>query len=90
MATIKAAKIPTKNIKAEEVIAEFCFYFPQYKFHEARKLPYKRIVQMLKAANKAKAREYHHLTQIVSAPHSEKGKGVKKLLAEYDKIISEE
>jgi len=66
-----------------EILATFCYYFPQYTLQEARSLPYRHINRMLKVAMKHKALEYLNLTQIASAPHTEKGKGVTELINNY-------
>lgn len=66
-----------------EILSTFCFYYQQYTLEEARKLPYKQVKLMLKIALRQKTLDYINLTQIVSAPHTEKGKAVKKLLNTY-------
>lgn len=83
MRVIKAQKIPKKQNDPEETLALFCFYFPAYAYHEARQLPYKRIVKMLKVVRKEQARQKIDLLNIVTAPHSKKGQAVKKLMSYY-------
>lgn len=77
----KAAR--EKKKRALEVIAELCLTYPQYKFHEARKLPYKRVAIMLRVAHREKALQYHTLTQIAYAPHTQKAKAVEVLLKHF-------
>lgn len=82
---IKAQKIPKRTEPAVETIARFCFHFPQYKFEEARQLPFKNVALMLRMARKERARQMYELTQIMAAPHTDKGKGVKKMLNYFQK-----
>lgn len=55
---------------------------------QARKLPYKRIHQLLKAARKEHARKMIDLTRIIAAPHSKKGQEVNKILQEFNDILN--
>lgn len=87
MATIKVQKIPQKTETADDVLARFCCYFPQYTFAQARKIPYKRVRQMLRIAEIQRARFLRDLTMIVVAPHSRRGSDVKKLLQYFTSII---
>ena len=87
MSIFRPQRVPKKEISSEDLLALFCLYFPQYKFHEARKMPYKRVIQMLKVARKEEAKRFLELTQIVAAPHTKRGKGVKQLLDHYKKSI---
>ena len=87
MAVIKVQKAPKSKVEKDDVIARFCFYFPQYKYSEAKKLPYKRIKSMLDVAQKERAIFMYELTQIVAAPNTKKGSGVKKMLEYYKGII---
>lgn len=89
MAEIKVQKISQKAPKTtpDDVIALFCYYFPQYKYHEARKLPFKRVHQMLKVAGKEKAKNMLGFMQIIAAPHTKKMKGIQNLIEHYKSII---
>lgn len=90
MVRVSAQKIPkAKPDSSEDILARFCYYFPQYKFHEARKLPFARIIQMLKVARKCHAEEMIEMLQITNAPHTKKQAGVKNLLSYFQKIIEE-
>jgi hypothetical protein len=86
---IKVQKVPQKTQSAESIIARFCCYFPQYKFHEARKLPFFRLKMMINIWEKEYARRMIDLVEIVSAPHTKKGSGVRKVIDKYKKIIEE-
>lgn len=88
MPVIKAKKIPKKRVdSAEDILARFCYHFPQYKLHEAKKLPYKRVAHMLKVAHKEQAKKMVNLVHIASAQQSRKGRGIKKMLNYLQNII---
>jgi uncharacterized membrane protein YheB (UPF0754 family) len=88
MPVIQAKKIPRSIASAEETLAKFCYYFQQYTYEQARKLPYKRVVQMLNAASKERASFFHEMVEITAAPHTKRGAGVNKLRKHYDRIIN--
>lgn len=90
MATVTIQKVPRKepsNTDIEDGIARFCFLFQQYTFAQARRMPYKRILQMLKIARQVEAGRMFELTQVVAAPHSHKQKGVKEMIQYYKGIM---
>ncbi len=87
MKTIKAQRVPKKQIRPKDTLYRFCFYFPQYKYSEARKLPVKHVIGMLKMAQKEHAKNMLDLVQIVAAPHTKKGSAVKKLISHYKGLI---
>jgi hypothetical protein len=89
MAVIKLKKIPKKEETIDDILARFCYHFPQYKYHEAKKMPFFRIKQMLSVAIKEDAKKMYNLTRIVAAPHTKKGGGVKKLSNHFKKIIED-
>lgn len=87
MATVKVQKVPeAAGPPPDEIVALFCYYYQQYTFAVARNMPYKRVAMMIKIARRKEAEHYYNLTQIVAAPHSEKGKGVKTLEEHYKKL----
>lgn len=86
---IKAQKVPKKIESAEDIIARFCCYFPQYKFHEARKLPFIRIKKMINIWEKEYARRMIDLVNIISAPHTKNGSGVRKVIDRYKSILGQ-
>lgn len=88
MPVFKAQKIPRQEIKTDDILARFCFYFPQYTFSQARRLPYKRVIQLLKAVDREHAKKMIDLLRIATAPHSDKGKMVKELLSEFKDRLS--
>lgn len=85
--TFKAQQPPKKKSSYQDLLATFCCYYPQYKFHEADAMPYRRIVQMLRVAQVEQAKKMYELVQIVAAPHTKKGAAINKLLAHYKKLI---
>lgn len=87
MATIKVASIPTKKINAREMLAELCWYYPQYSLAQARRLAARDVVLLLKMAHRKEAELYFNHTQIAAAPHTKKGSGVKKLSSRYQKAM---
>lgn len=84
---IKALKVPKKVESSEDFLARFCYHFPQYTFAQARRMPFRRVVHLMKIAEQEKAKQYAQLVQIVSAPHTKNGSGVKKMLELYKSII---
>ena len=89
MPVIKAQQIPKKAESAEDTLARFCFYFQQYTYSEARQLPFVRVFKMLKVATRERARQMYELTQVVSAPHNDKGNGVQKMLNYFYNLMEE-
>lgn len=90
MPVIKAQRIPKKERKIgqlEEQLMQFCYLYPQYKLHEAQKLPNVRIRKMIDIARKEQAKMLHYMTRIVAAPHTKKGKGVADILNELKNIF---
>lgn len=90
MAVIKLQRVPKSEKKErfiEDLLATFCYYFPQYKYSEAKKMPFVRIRRMLKVANREQALFMAQLVSIAAAPHTPKGSGVKRLLDHYNKLI---
>ena len=54
--TVKVQKIPKKETNVDDLLSMFCYHYPQYKYSDARELPFKRIVQMLKVAEREQAK----------------------------------
>ena len=86
MARIEVAAIPKKKVNARALLAELCYFYPQYTLAAARRLPAKDVMLLLKTAHKKQAEEYYNLTQIAAAPHTRKGSGVKRLSGRYQKV----
>jgi hypothetical protein len=87
---IKVQKVKTARAKlnGDELLAQLCFLFPQYTLNEARRLPYKDVQLLLRVAQKQQATQLYNLTQVVAAPHTKKGEGVKKLSEHFKKIAN--
>ena len=85
---IKVKRVPTKAAKlnTEELLAQVCYYYPQYTLETAALLSYRRVTLLLKVVKKQQAMHYYNLTQIAAAPHTKKGHGVKKLSEHFKKI----
>lgn len=75
----KSVHSEVKRKTNRELWAEICYYYPQYTLKEASRLPIRDIKLLLKVAERIKAEDKYDLVQIASAPHTEKGKGVKQL-----------
>jgi len=88
MARIEVQKPYKKPYSTDDILARFCFYFPQYTLEQARKIPQKRIMQMLKVVDREHAMMFANLTRIVASPHTKRGEGVKKLFAEFKDKMS--
>jgi hypothetical protein len=93
---IQVAQVPKKQLtdvdvkkESERLLATLCYFYPQYTLAAARKLPFKDVKLLLSVATKQKAADYLNLSQIAAAPHTEKGRGVKKLYDNYKKVIEE-
>lgn len=83
---IKIQKIPKKEANIDDLLASFCYHFPQYKYNEARQLPYKRVVQMLRVAEKEKAKLLFVLCKGMALTNA-KPKDMKNLLDDLRKVI---
>lgn len=70
-----------------KLYATIAYHYPQYSLQDAEALPYRDIVLLLNTATRIEAERMHNLTLIASAPHSEKGKGVKTLLKHFKELI---
>lgn len=86
---IQTQKIPKKEVSVDDTLATFCYKFPQYTFSQAERLPYKRVLQMLKIARKLESQRMIELVNISAAPHTKKGQGVKNVIEYYKGIINE-
>lgn len=89
MARVKAQPIPKAEVKASELLAELCYYYPQYSLAAARKLPAKDVMLLLTHARKQVASNYFNLTQIAAAPHTKNGAGVKTLSSRYQQVATD-
>lgn len=85
---IKAQKVNTKITESgEDTLARFCYHFPQYTYAKANKLPYKRILKMLKVARKEKVYEWYNQLRIAIAHKSSKKSSISNLIKEYKQVL---
>lgn len=83
MAVFKAQKIPKKEIKVDDILGRFCFYYQQYTYSQARKLPYKRIIQLLRVVEREHAKKMIDITRAIASPHGTNKNAANDLLKEF-------
>lgn len=88
MAVIRAQQIPKKQTSADDIVARFCYLFPQYTFQQAKRLPAKRITQMLAEVERYEAQRFLVLLRIVGSPHTKDASGYKKIEKDLQNIIN--
>lgn len=83
---IEAAKLPVakKPYNNRLMYATVCYYYG-YSLKEASQLAARDIALLVNTAKKIEARRMYELTQIVAAPHTKNGSGVKTLSAHFSK-----
>lgn len=89
--SISAAKLNVTNSALGEnrrLYAIVAYHFPQYTLKQVEKLPYRDVYLLLNTAQRIEAERMHNLTLIASAPHSDKGKGVKALIKHFKELIN--
>lgn len=77
----------SKEVSNREIWASICYYYPQYTLKEASLLSKRDIALLLRVAQRLEAVKMRNLVQIVSAPHTKKGSGVKQLLNYFQQEI---
>ena len=80
-------KPPVKQFDPLEYLAEFCYFYPSYKFAEARRLPYRTVRRLMAQAHKQEAIKNYNLTQIIASPNTKNGEGITELLAHFKDVI---
>lgn len=85
---VQKVKSASSKLNGDELLAQLCFLYPQYTLNEARRLPYKDVQLLLRVAQKQQAAQLYNLTQVVAAPHTKKGEGVRKLSEHFKKIAN--
>lgn len=85
---VQSVRSAVQSLKGEELLAQVCYYYPQYTLQTAALLSYRQVVLLLKTANKLKAVDYYNLVQIAAAPQTKKGEGVKKLSEHFKKLAN--
>ena len=89
MAVVTAAQsVPSSEDTTldRDIWATVAYYYPQYTLKETRNLPARDIKLLIKTARKLEAEKMFNLTQIVAAPHTKKGEGVKKLSEHFKRL----
>lgn len=90
---VKVQQIPQSekndSFDAETILATFCYYYPQYTFKQAKKLPYKRVKLMLDIALRQRNIFLMNLTRIVAAPHTKDMELVNTLLREFTELLDD-
>lgn len=81
-------EVNDKPLSKRETWARVCYYYPQYTLETVATLPIRDLRLLLKMAERIEAERSYDLVQIVAAPHTKKGKGVKDLTDHYKKIIN--
>lgn len=76
-----------KKPSNRETWARVCYYYPQYTLESASKLPIRDLRLLLKIAERIEAERNYNMVQIVAAPHTKKGKGVKDLTDHFRKLM---
>lgn len=85
---VKAKPLPKEKVDALSLFAELCYHYPQYRMIDRRRLPHKHVLLLLKTARKIEAQRMYNLTNIVAAPHTKKGSGVKQLLSHFREAMN--
>lgn len=83
---VKKVASKARKVNVAELLAQLCYYYPQYTLKEAQELPYIHVQLLLRVAKKQQAIQLYNLTQIAAAPHTKKGKGVERLSEHFKKI----
>lgn len=73
--------------EAIRLLGKFCYHFPQYTFAQARKLPKKTVRILIEAQQRVEAERMLQLLNIITAPHTKRGMGVKKIASHYERMI---
>ena len=83
--TLKKKLDPKRE--AEILHARLCYYYPTYSLAEARRLPHKDVLLLIRTAEREKAKHYLTLTEIAAAPYTDKYSGFTRLTEEFKKIM---
>lgn len=83
--TSQARPPKSGNDAIKDLLATFCYHYPQYTFEQALDLSIKTMKRLLKAAYREKAKEYFELAQIARISRSEKNAPYDQLVKRYEK-----
>lgn len=81
-------KTPPKEKKLEELYASFCYHYPAYTFARARKVPYVRMISMLKQARREHAQKMVDLIQAIGFATSSKKGAISDGIKHFSDIIN--
>lgn len=84
---IQVATAPKQKQSPRKLYAQVCYFYPQYTLAQARKLPARDVALLLREAAHQEAARNYSLTQIVAAPHSEKGEAIGQLLDHFGDLM---
>lgn len=88
MAEIRIQKIIANNdVSKRKLYARVAYFYQQYTLKDVEKMPQRDVMLLLKTAQQIEANRFLNLTQICAAPHTEKGRGVKKLTAYFKGVL---
>ena len=74
---------------ADDMAARVAYFYPSYTLSEARRLPARDLMLLIKIARQEYAKNYHELTNIMAAPHSKNGSAVNKLINHYREVAKQ-
>ncbi len=90
MAEIKVTKLESASkLNKRELYASIAYMYPQYTLKQVQALPARDVILLYDQARKLQAMNYINLVHIAAAPHTDKGKAVKSLLNEFQKILKD-
>ncbi len=88
MKILKVKKIPKEKVNPGDLISRICYYYPQYNYTQARRLPYKRVMQLLKVADQERAKFMIDILRIVIVPNSKDKNDAKNLFNEFKERLN--
>lgn len=92
MAIIKVKKVPKQEhkIDVDDILARFCYYYPQYTFKQAKQMPAIRIRKMLKSARaEHRANMYQFLYELVQTiPVANSKEHYNKMISRYEDLMN--
>lgn len=71
-----------RSLTPFETLVELCQRYPAYTLKEARKIPHKHVLKMIKLSRQKENSHYLMQLRIVTAPHTKEGKGISMLMDE--------
>ncbi len=87
--TSGAGDSASSKSKAYELAARVAYFYPSYTLSEAKRLPARDAMLLIKIARQENAKNYHELLNIQVAPNTKRGAGVSKLLSHYKEVAQQ-